>query len=57
MESALRKERSDLLMHFRLAYLGDAWVNWCPALGTVLANDEVKDGVPNAAATRSSASR
>ncbi len=39
------KERSDLLMHFRLAYLGDAWVNWCPALGTVLANDEVKDGV------------
>lgn len=39
------KERSDLLMHFRLAYLGEAWVNWCPALGTVLANDEVKDGV------------
>ncbi len=34
-----------LLQHFRLAYLSDAWVNWCPALGTVLANDEVKDGV------------
>ncbi|MFM9050871.1 MAG: leucine--tRNA ligase [Bacteroidota bacterium] len=39
------KERSDILMAFRIAYLGDAWVNWCPALGTVLANDEVKDGV------------
>lgn len=39
------KEKSDLLMNFRLAYLGEAWVNWCPALGTVLANDEVKDGV------------
>lgn len=37
--------RSDLLMKFRLAYLGEAYVNWCPALGTVLANDEVKDGV------------
>ena len=34
-----------ILMRFRLAYLGEAWVNWCPALGTVLANDEVKDGV------------
>ena len=39
------KEKSDVLMHFRLAYLDEAWVNWCPALGTVLANDEVKDGV------------
>lgn len=39
------KEKSDVLMNFRLAYLGEAWVNWCPALGTVLANDEVKDGV------------
>lgn len=35
----------NILMRFRLAYLGEAWVNWCPALGTVLANDEVKDGV------------
>jgi leucyl-tRNA synthetase len=39
------KEQSDILMNFRLAYLGEAWVNWCPQLGTVLANDEVKDGV------------
>ncbi|MEO0311687.1 MAG: hypothetical protein RIQ89_1344 [Bacteroidota bacterium] len=34
-----------VLMEQRLAYLGEAFVNWCPALGTVLANDEVKDGV------------
>ncbi len=39
------KEQSDILMKYRLAYLGEAYVNWCPALGTVLANDEVKDGV------------
>ena len=39
------KEKSDVLMHYRLAYLGEAYVNWCAALGTVLANDEVKDGV------------
>lgn len=39
------KEQSDILMAYRLAYLGEAYVNWCPALGTVLANDEVKDGV------------
>lgn len=39
------KEKSDRLMQYRLAYLGEAYVNWCPALGTVLANDEVKDGV------------
>lgn len=39
------KEKSDVLMQYRLAYLGEAFVNWCPALGTVLANDEVKDGV------------
>lgn len=39
------KERSDALMHYRIAYLGEAYVNWCAALGTVLANDEVKDGV------------
>ena len=32
-------------MNYRLAYLSEAIVNWCPALGTVLANDEVKDGV------------
>ena len=39
------KGKSDVLMHFRIAYLSEAWVNWCPKLGTVLANDEVKDGV------------
>lgn len=39
------KERQTILLHYRLAFLSDATVNWCPALGTVLANDEVKDGV------------
>lgn len=39
------KEKSDVLMCYRLAYQDYAWVNWCEALGTVLANDEVKDGV------------
>lgn len=39
------KEQSDELMNFRLAYLAESYVNWCPALGTVLANDEVKEGV------------
>jgi leucyl-tRNA synthetase len=38
-------EKEAVLQHFRLAYRSEAWVNWCPALGTVLANDEVKDGV------------
>ncbi len=38
------QEQQQFLMNYRLAYLSDAWVNWCPALGTVLANDEVKDG-------------
>jgi leucyl-tRNA synthetase len=33
-----------LLLKYRLTYPADALVNWCPALGTVLANDEVKDG-------------
>lgn len=37
--------RESMLQHFRLAYLSEAYVNWCPAMGTVLANDEVKDGV------------
>jgi len=39
------KEQSDLLLEYRLAYLSDTMVNWCPQLGTVLANEEVKDGV------------
>ena len=36
--------RQQILMNYRLAYLSDTMVNWCPALGTVLANDEVKEG-------------
>ena len=38
------KEKQDILMRYRLAYLSDTMVNWCPKLGTVLANDEVKEG-------------
>ena len=38
------KEKADALMRYRIAYQGESTVNWCPALGTVLANDEVKDG-------------
>lgn len=40
-----KKEQSDILMNYRLAYRKTTFVNWCEALGTVLANDEVKDGV------------
>lgn len=40
-----RKEQQAVLMAFRLAYLADIDVNWCPGLGTVLANDEIKDGL------------
>ncbi len=36
--------QQQVLMNYRLAYLSDTMVNWCPALGTVLANDEVKEG-------------
>jgi leucyl-tRNA synthetase len=39
------KERSDALMNYRIAYLGNTMVNWCPKLGTVLANDEVSEGL------------
>ena len=38
------KEKSDALMNWRIAYQGVTSVNWCPKLGTVLANDEVKEG-------------
>lgn len=38
-------EREDFLMNYRIAYVGDTMVNWCAELGTVLANDEVVDGV------------
>ena len=39
------KEQQQTLMNYRIAYLGDTMVNWCPKLGTVLANDEVSEGV------------
>jgi len=39
------KEKADILMNYRLAYRKISFVNWCEALGTVLANDEIKDGV------------
>ena len=39
------KEREQVLQNYRLAFRADTMVNWCPALGTVLANDEVKDGL------------
>ncbi len=39
------RERQETLMNYRIAYLGDTMVNWCPELGTVLANDEVIEGV------------
>jgi leucyl-tRNA synthetase len=39
------KEQQEMLMNYRLAYRADTMVNWCPELGTVLANDEVSDGV------------
>ena len=39
------EEQQQVLMNYRLAYLGETMVNWCPALGTVLANDEVVDGL------------
>ena len=43
--AASEKEKSDILMRYRIAYLGETSVNWCEGLGTVLANDEVKDGL------------
>ncbi|NVJ84729.1 MAG: leucine--tRNA ligase [Algoriphagus sp.] len=38
------KEKQEMLLRYRLTYLAETTVNWCPALGTVLSNDEVKDG-------------
>jgi leucyl-tRNA synthetase len=43
--SKSEKEQQEILLNYRIAYLADLKVNWCPALGTVLANDEVSDGV------------
>jgi leucyl-tRNA synthetase len=39
------KEKQAILLNYRIAYLGDTMVNWCPKLGTVLANDEVSEGL------------
>ncbi len=39
------KQKQEVLMNYRLAYLGDTMVNWCAELGTVLANDEVSEGI------------
>lgn len=39
------KEQQEILLNYRIAYLGETMVNWCPALGTVLANDEVINGL------------
>ncbi|MBO5824812.1 MAG: leucine--tRNA ligase, partial [Prevotella sp.] len=43
--SMTEKQKQEVLMNYRIAYLGETMVNWCPQLGTVLANDEVVDGV------------
>ncbi len=43
--SKSEKEKEEILMNYRIAYLADTKVNWCPALGTVLANDEVSEGL------------
>lgn len=39
------EEKQEVLLEYRLVYLSNTWVNWCPELGTVLANDEIKNGV------------
>lgn len=44
-KSKSEKEQQQILLNYRLAYLADTMVNWCPELGTVLANDEVKEGL------------
>ncbi len=38
-------KKDEIIAAYRLAFISDTWVNWCPQLGTVLANDEVKEGV------------
>ena len=43
-KSYSEKEKETQLQEYRLAFLADSWVNWCPALGTVLANDEIVNG-------------
>ncbi|MDR2627959.1 MAG: class I tRNA ligase family protein, partial [Dysgonamonadaceae bacterium] len=44
-QSKSEKEKQEILMNYRIAYLAETNVNWCPQLGTVLANDEVQDGL------------
>jgi leucyl-tRNA synthetase len=44
-KSKTEKEQQEILLNYRIAYLADLKVNWCSALGTVLANDEVSEGV------------
>ncbi|MBP6458481.1 MAG: leucine--tRNA ligase [Crocinitomicaceae bacterium] len=44
-KSYSEKQKEDILQTYRLAFLADSWVNWCPKLGTVLANDEIVNGV------------
>ncbi len=44
-KSFSEKKREETLLRYRIAYLADLPVNWCPALGSVLANDEIKDGL------------
>jgi len=44
-KSMTEKEQQEVLMNYRIAYLGNTMVNWCPKLGTVLANDEVSEGL------------
>ena len=44
-KSKTEKEQQEVLMNYRIAYLGDTMVNWCAQLGTVLANDEVSEGL------------
>ncbi len=43
--SKTEEEQQSILLNYRLAYIADTWVNWCPKLGTVLANDEVVNGL------------
>ena len=43
-QNASEVDKQDILLNYRMAYRAETTVNWCPALGTVLANDEVKDG-------------